>query len=801
MRTISPITFSYKTRTVLSFLLILFFTVKAYCQQTYCADSSYRIKYIFGSQGALLYNNPDTSGTNMFIGGFAEGLTRGIGLLKTNWGDSMLWAKKIYVDGGSLYSVDAPNGTIVCTGTYGQTANAELMISKIDTNGMVYWIKRFKLTTGHISYSPGNVQLNTILVANNAIYLNGMFRAAGGNYIVAAKLDLNGNILWSKGFSVNLPNGAEILNKPVFFNNSLIVASSIYQQQPDFTSDIYTVFTKLDDADGSILENSAYKIMPNPLRYGTIPILLSANADSTFTLTGNLTISYSTGGSGTSDIIFNSQFDKNLNPLNSAYYKNNVVLDGAAYQFDFNNQKTHVLLASYLFNQNDKFFINFGKNNEVLRSRKFSIASIFSSINRNSVSLDDKQNIHFLYHYPQGSQQVTEYARISNFAASGTLGCFGKDTSILISYPFTLTKEPFVWDNVQTDLISGFNVPYTEDTAIVTKQLVCKIVSRCDSLKITGPAAVCAGEPVRYSLTRNSGCFKNADWLIDTAIAQIINTEGDSAITISFKNAFTGYIYAALSDCVVKDSLPVKAVTPKSNALINRTDSLLCPGKTLVLNANNGFSNYLWQSSTIGQQLTVSSPGLYRITASDSCNHLVTDSIIVTFSDTSFIVIPTQTICLNDTAFIPLPAGVFNINWQPAVNSILRNNTIVAYPLQTTLYNITAERVPNCPLSKNSQVVIKTCPQTVYIPNAFTPNNDGTNDIFKPAISQAVLLYHFIIYNRYGQIVFETTDQQQGWDGFFKGTRQPAGGYMYYCHYRFNGKMEENKKGYFILIK
>ncbi|HQW93282.1 MAG TPA: gliding motility-associated C-terminal domain-containing protein [Ferruginibacter sp.] len=132
---------------------------------------------------------------------------------------------------------------------------------------------------------------------------------------------------------------------------------------------------------------------------------------------------------------------------------------------------------------------------------------------------------------------------------------------------------------------------------------------------------------------------------------------------------------------------------------------------------------------------------------------------------------------------------------------MLRNNTLVAYPSQSTVYNITAERQANCPIGKNSEVIIKTCPQTVFIPNSFTPNNDGRNDIFKPAISQLLALYHFTIYNRYGQTVFETGNQSAGWDGKYKGALQPQGGYTYHCRYRFNGLGEKNVKGYFLLIR
>ncbi|HAO46795.1 MAG TPA: hypothetical protein DCQ97_07715, partial [Chitinophagaceae bacterium] len=135
-------------------------------------------------------------------------------------------------------------------------------------------------------------------------------------------------------------------------------------------------------------------------------------------------------------------------------------------------------------------------------------------------------------------------------------------------------------------------VIFTEDTALVTKQLVCKIVSYCDSIHINGPDSACIGQPIRYTITKNNGCFKNMDWNIDTTVADIVAMEGDSAITLRFKKS--GYINAAISGCVVRDSFFVTVVPSPAIKLLNR-DSLLCPGKTIVLIASPGFTTYVWQ--------------------------------------------------------------------------------------------------------------------------------------------------------------------------------------------------------------
>jgi gliding motility-associated-like protein len=771
--------------------IIILFAMETYSQQNFCSDSSYRIKYVFENEGAFLYNNPDTTGRNYFTGATVGGLA----VMKTNWGDSICWAKKILMNGFSWNSYFAPNGTLICTGNWGGALinNPELLLCRIDTNGVMLWAKRYRLNSNHQYYKSGSFYTKNLVITNNAIFIVAPYNDL---YNIVAKLDLDGNILWSKSFKTTY-SGFSGTQTPAFSNGKLY----FFGRYPAPDTKNLIIITSLNDGDGSINETFGYKPIADTLIKSVVPEEIRVNSDNSFSITGLIGIDY-LGIPSTSNIFFNSLFDPNLNPIRNYYYKNNIPLNIQELYFDLNNQKQKAILTSNIFNQYDKYFITFDKNDEVLRSRKFVLPATYGAIYRNSLRLDDKQNLHFVYQYIQGNKYINEYARISNLAPNSTLGCFGKDTSILTRYSFALTKQPLLWLDTLNNVLASNDVPYTENTAIVTKELVCKIVSLCNNIKINGPAAACVGVPLRYTVSKNNGCLKNLDWIIDTTAASIVKTEGDSAITLSFKKTFTGYIRAALTDCVVKDSFLVKAVLPLMPPLINRKDSLLCPGKTLTLIANTGYTSYLWQNNTAGQQFTVNSTGVYTITALDSCGATRTDSIRVTLADTTLAIPATQTICLYDTAFITLPNDVNNITWQPTGNSLLNNKTLLLYPQQTTIYTINAGRSLNCTTIKTTTVVIKNCPQTIFIPNSFTPNNDTRNDVFKPIISQPLAFYRFAIYNRYGQTIFETSNQQLGWGGTFKGSRQPQGGYIYQCSYRFAGTaVQKNVNGYFLLLR
>ncbi len=82
----------------------------------------------------------------------------------------------------------------------------------------------------------------------------------------------------------------------------------------------------------------------------------------------------------------------------------------------------------------------------------------------------------------------------------------------------------------------------------------------------------------------------------------------------------------------------------------------------------------------------------------------------------------------------------------------------------------------------------------IYLPNAFIPDNDGLNDVFGP-IASNLRYFELQVYNRWGEMIFETTDLNKGWDGTHKGIDVQPGVYTYTLIYRFQGE-QENKSVY-----
>ncbi|MDD5508697.1 MAG: gliding motility-associated C-terminal domain-containing protein [Bacteroidales bacterium] len=86
------------------------------------------------------------------------------------------------------------------------------------------------------------------------------------------------------------------------------------------------------------------------------------------------------------------------------------------------------------------------------------------------------------------------------------------------------------------------------------------------------------------------------------------------------------------------------------------------------------------------------------------------------------------------------------------------------------------------------------CEGFLLFPNAFTPNGDGSNDVFKPAIMQNIYRSRMEIYNRWGLFIFSTEDITRGWDGTCNGQECPGGAYLYVVTYGFSLRTNETGK-------
>jgi gliding motility-associated-like protein len=121
--------------------------------------------------------------------------------------------------------------------------------------------------------------------------------------------------------------------------------------------------------------------------------------------------------------------------------------------------------------------------------------------------------------------------------------------------------------------------------------------------------------------------------------------------------------------------------------------------------------------------------------------------------------------------------------------------------LNPGLYTLQVTDSNGCIGSDSITITDSACPQYVYLPNAFTPNGDGKNDIFRPVFAGAASTFRFAVYDRWGRAVFVTTTPGAGWDGTTGGRPQPAGAYVWECVYQLYKEPERMQRGTVMLIR
>lgn len=109
--------------------------------------------------------------------------------------------------------------------------------------------------------------------------------------------------------------------------------------------------------------------------------------------------------------------------------------------------------------------------------------------------------------------------------------------------------------------------------------------------------------------------------------------------------------------------------------------------------------------------------------------------------------------------------------WTPGTNLDNRTSyTPIFKGSKEQLYTITIVTNSGC-VTVDTQLVRTVKFVDIVVPNAFTPNNDGKNDYLRPILMGIAKIRSFRIYNRWGQLLFETNNDRPGWDGTFKGHR------------------------------
>jgi gliding motility-associated-like protein len=222
-------------------------------------------------------------------------------------------------------------------------------------------------------------------------------------------------------------------------------------------------------------------------------------------------------------------------------------------------------------------------------------------------------------------------------------------------------------------------------------------------------------------------------------------------------------------------------------------DTTLCEGMVKTLDAENINAVYQWQDLSTASIYTVSSPGTYYVSVMvNNCTN--SDTVNIHYmSKPSFSFGATPFLCSGEQIILsPEVNAEQTFLWQDGSNS-----PSLAVK-QQGIYTLT---VTNECGSYTNSITISQGNCALEMPNAFTPNNDGSNDVFRVKYPGFIKSFHMMIFNRFGDKVFETYDPTKGWDGKLNSEDQPIGAYVWIINLIRNNNTPQNSKGTITLLR
>ena len=311
-----------------------------------------------------------------------------------------------------------------------------------------------------------------------------------------------------------------------------------------------------------------------------------------------------------------------------------------------------------------------------------------------------------------------------------------------------------------------------------------------DSFFADDTVVVCQGSNYQINAPVIPGCTYN--WS---------TTEGGTSIMVGFN----GKYFLQISDgtCTKVDSITVLFNSFLLSPVVN--DLKLCKGSPAQPIRVQG-QNILWYSDPVGGSSSIVSP-VPSTADTGRVTHWVSQTIKGCESPRVPLmvkVIDKPKFDLGDAFIIPCGASGIILQVIPddessyAWSNGSSQSSIIA-PARGK-YWLYAENM--CGNHSDSVVAVECKDKCVQLPTAFTPNSDGKNDIYQAACFCPVPKYKLVIYNRNGELVYQTSDPNAGWNGYFKGQLQPNGVYIFYTEFfDFVLKQSFTEKGTLVLLR
>jgi gliding motility-associated-like protein len=392
--------------------------------------------------------------------------------------------------------------------------------------------------------------------------------------------------------------------------------------------------------------------------------------------------------------------------------------------------------------------------------------------------------------------------------------CLNNDGAVVVTavggtapLVYSIGGGAFVGSGAFSGLASGGQTVAVRDAnGCVTPATAVVPLNNDLTLVVGTGATICQGTGTGLTVNSNATAFSwtPADGLSNPGIAEPVATPSQTT---------TYYVTGALGACTLAGSVTITVLqAPVADA---GAPVSICIGKSVQLQGSGG-GQYQWSPATYLDDATIADPTVrepshsltYSLTVVDGagCSSLQPATVLVTVTP------PPKVFAGDDTAVLinqPLPLHALDVNnsgftqyqWAPPQG--LSDPSIADPVAQITgdiVYGVTATTADGC-VGTDSITIQAYAYSDILVPGAFSPNNDGHNDVLR-AIAMGIRDFrYFTVFDRWGQRVFYTTNASVGWDGAIGGKVQGPGVYVWLAMgVDFHGRVVE-RRGTVVLVR
>lgn len=282
----------------------------------------------------------------------------------------------------------------------------------------------------------------------------------------------------------------------------------------------------------------------------------------------------------------------------------------------------------------------------------------------------------------------------------------------------------------------------------------------------------------------------------------------DNGSTTSGSNVFTGLgdgqyeiLVIDFNGCQVADTVSLSNSAPTQVSIIASGPTDICYGEDLSLDAGAGYNTYIWSNGATSQVITATNTAFYGVTVVDPNGCESFDEVEVTVApQIDLEVVDLDTIELGDSVLITVqfPNPNYTYTWTGS-DGTTHTGSSFTYPANTEgLFDFTVTATENgCSASATLDLFVQDS-SNWDVPNAFSPNGDGLNDTFGPALSGTLRLIQLQVFNRWGEKVHDGPTE---WDGMFRSKEQDQEVFVYRITVENASGIQTTKTGDFLLMR